>query len=340
MKRNKIVAKKDIGNNWTDEEINYLLNNKRYNLVLDIPTMMKSIDKTDESIIKKCKELDIKYLPFSRKEWTDDELKNLIEDAKTMNIKELVIKYNRSSISIGLKLSDNKVRAVSIIDHWKYEELELLKELVSDNLSINEIASKLNRTPAAIENKIKRENLDYAEVKRWTKEEEYLLEQMWNEYNINIISKKLNRSKSAIRNKANSMGLTKQFLHQDALKIEEIAEIFNVSRHEIEITWIILGLPYKEERLSKYSSYKYVEIDDLFLFLENNQFLYDGKDFEENILGIEPNWVKEKRKHDTFYGFEYDRTSLIKKKLLQQKKYYLELKKEQIEEQKVLKKEL
>ena len=64
---------------------------------------------------------------------------------------------------------------------------------------------------------------------------------------------------------------------------------------------------------------------------ESDQFLYDGKDFEENILGVEPDWVKQKRKHDYFEGFNDNHISLTKKKLLQQKKYFLEELKEQEE---------
>ena len=339
MRRNKIVAKSEITNRWTDDEINYLLNNKRYNLVIDIPTMMKSIDKTDKSIMKKCDELGVRYILFPKKEWTDEEVVSLIEDAKTHNIKQLVMKYNRSSLSITTRLNKYNVKPVSLNDYWSKEEVDLLVQLVNENKSINEIAKMLNRSVSAVENKVIRKKLDYAQIKHWSKKEEQLLMDLWDEYNIGTISKRMNRSVSSIKNKANSLGLKKQFFHQDAIKIEEISEIFNIDRHTVETTWMILGLPCKIQKISDQVSYKYVEIDDLFAFLEDNQFLYDGKDFEENILGMEPNWVKEKRKHDTFYGFEYNRTSLIKKKLLQQKKYYLELKKEENNNKKVLKKE-
>lgn len=339
VKKYNIVFKKDNTGKWTEEEINILLNIKNNNQLLDIPTIMKMIDKTDETIIKKCKELNVEYINFSKREWTNEELESLIKDAQIYNIKELVIKYNRSSLSINSKLYKNNTKAVSLNDFWKEEDLLLLKKLVNENKSIRDIASILNRSVIAVENKLKSEKIRHGTIRLWTKEEEEELIELWDERNMTWLSNKFNRSLDAIKNKAYELGLRKQFLHQDSLKIDEIAEIFNVSRNEVEITWIILGLPYRVEKLSKTTCYKYVRIDDLFLFLENNQFLYDGKDFEENILGIEPSWVKEKRKHDTFYGFEYDRSTLVKKKLLQQKKYILEIERERIADQKVLKKQ-
>lgn len=338
-KINGITFKKNDEYRWTEEETNILLKIKRANIVMEVPVLMQLIDKTDETIIKRCRELEVPYIPFPRKEWTDDEIKSLIEDSRVLNIKELVLKYNRSTLSISAKLSKNNVKPVSLTDHWSNEEFEKLLQLLSENKTINEIAVQLNRSVAAVETKLKREKITNTSSFYWTKEEEELLEDLWYDHNMPYIKKKINRSTAAIKNKANELGLGGQFLHQDALRIDEIAEVFNINRHEIETTWIILGLPYKTEKVSKYCSYKYVEIDDLFKFLEQNQFLYDGKDFEENILGVEPEWVKQKRKHDYFYGYEYDRASLIKKRLLQQKKYYLELEKERVISQKVLKKD-
>ena len=325
---------------WLDIEYNKLLELKESNEILDIPSIMKLVNKTDIVVINKCNELGIKYIPFPRKKWTNEEVISIIEDAKTLSINELVIKYNRSSLSIRSKLSKHDVKPMALVEHWTNEDIELLKQLVSEHKSIAYIANALNKSVAAIENKLAKEKIEIGKNKAWTEEEERYLIDMWDERNMRYIAKYLNRSISAIKNKAYELGLGGQFLHQDALKIEEIAEIFNVQRRDVETTWMILGLPYKVEKVSKNTSYKYVEIDDLFAFLENNQFLYDGKDFEENTLGMEPEWVKLKRKHDTFYGFEYDRTSLIKKKLLQQKKYYLELLSDENNDEKVLKKQL
>ena len=45
-----------------------------------------------------------------------------------------------------------------------------------------------------------------------------------------------------------------------------------------------------------YEFYKYVTIKDLFSFLEQNQNIWDSRYLEKNILGKEPDWLKEKRK--------------------------------------------
>lgn len=326
--RLKLNYKEDITRNWTDKETELLINLVNKNV--PIYEIMKLIDKTDSSIINKCKELNLSYIEIPKREWTIEEIEELKKDAKSMNIKMLVIKYKRSSGSITAKLNKYHIRPVSIVDYWSIEDVEKLKQYYEEGKSIIEIASLLNRSNIAIELKLKYEGIDINKIKNmWTKEEEIYLEDNWDIHTVSYLAKKLHRTRSSIINKAHKLNLSKQLLHPEALKISEISEIFNVSRHEIDTTWMILGLPYKVQKISDVSSYKYVDIDDLFNFLENNQFLYDGKDFEENILGPEPQWVKIKRKHDYFEGFNNSMLKLKKKQLLQEKKYYLEQIKEQ-----------
>ena len=320
LKNYNIKLIKDTSKNLTEEEINLLKEMNNFT----IPDIMKKIDKTDQTIISKCNELGIKYIPFPRKKWTEEELNNLIEDSKTLNIKELVIKYNRSSLSIHAKLDKLNIKLNTLVDHWSKEELIKLKDLIEEGKSINYIATIINRSPTAIEEKARKEKIIIAPRKLWTPEEEELLKKLWDEYNIIYIAQKLDRTISSIKNKAYELKLGRQFLNQDSLTIEEIVEVFKVSRVEVDTTWMSLGLPVKVQKISSVSSYKYVRIEDLFKFLEVNQFLYDGSNFEENILGLEPEWVKEKRKHDIFYGFDYERSGFIKKKLLQENKYYLD----------------
>lgn len=332
------ILSDDYGNRWTNDEVNLLI--KLVNEKRDIPYIMNYIDKNDLTIIRKCNELKLDYIGFERKKWTDLEIESIKNDVKILNINQLVMKYKRSSYSIKLKLRKCNLSILGLVDYWTDEDVNLLKELIKKGNSIVEISKQLNRSTSSIENKLRSENLNYSDKKYWTKEEERYLMDNWDEHSILYLSKKLNRSKTAISSKAYLLGLGQQFLHSDALKISEISEIFNVGRNEIETTWIILGLPYKYEKVSNCYGYKYVKIDELFKFLENNQFLYDGKYFEENILGKEPTWVKEKRKHDVIYGYNYNYTSMTKKKLLQQKKYYLEMEKEKNNNQNILKKEL
>lgn len=323
-----VSSRKDSLNWWTEEEIALL--KKLVSQNVPIYEIMKSIPKTDNSIISKCRNLNLDYIAIPKREWAPNEIDEIKEDAKIMNINELVIKYKRSSYTIKKLLSKYNIKTIGNIDFWSKEDISKLKSLLEEGKTSSEIAIILNRTTVSVEYKIRKECITTNMTRRfWTEEEEKYLEDNWDIHTIPYLCKKLNRTRSAIINKAFKMNLKTQLLHPEALKISEISELFNVNRNVIDTTWMILGLPFKVQKTSESNSYKYVDIQDLFAFLENNQFLYDGKNLEKNILGPEPEWVKEKRKHDYFEGFDGDYIKLEKKKMLQEKKYYLELLKEE-----------
>ena len=325
VKRFKIQTIKTT-NSWTNEEIELLrlLDGK------SIYEMMASINKVDTTIISKCDELNISYIKLPRKEWTDIEIEQLKEDSKKMCMRDLTIKYKRSSSSISSKLNNLGLKTNSNINYWSEDDLNTLRQLAIEGKSIDYIAKQLSRTFYSVKTRLSTENIVIqGNTRFWSKEDEDFLEDYYTDHTITYLAKKLGRTESAIVNKAYQLGLKEKLYHPEAIKISEIAEFFNVSRHEVDTTWCILGLPYKTQKISGVASYRYVLIEDLFNFLENNQFLFDGKDLEENILGMEPEWVKQKRKHDYRYGFDNYRISLVKKKLLQEKKYYLEMLKEE-----------
>lgn len=318
---------------WTEDKINEL---RELAKTESISKLAKHFETTLSAISTIASKENISLLD-GKKYWTEDKVKKIRELAKdyTLNEITLIMETNNNSLNRFLKKYNIEVSNTSINRRWTEEEVIKLKEMAKNEKNIIEMAKELNRTVSSIQNKIKKEKIEINKnVKYWTKEEEEYLRNEWNEHSNAYLSSVLKRSVSSIVNKAHVLKLREKELHLDALKFEEISEIFNVRRNDVEIIWVILGLPYKTQKISKNYSYKYVLIDDLFAFLENNQFLYDGKDFEENILGVEPEWVKIKRKHDYFYGFDYERSTLAKKKLLQEKKYFLELEKEKISNEK------
>ena len=80
-------------------------------------------------------------------------------------------------------------------------------------------------------------------------------------------------------------------------------------------------------------SYRYVEIKDLYEFLERNQNIWDSRNLEKNILGVEPEWLKEKRKLDREQNPDtrYEKLNLTKQQLLLARKLFLESQDEQKE---------
>lgn len=61
--------------------------------------------------------------------------------------------------------------------------------------------------------------------------------------------------------------------------------------------WIENGLPIKKH-LVKNSRFKVIDIDDFWKWAEQNKDIVNFSQMEENVLGKEPEWVKQKRRID------------------------------------------
>ena len=111
----------------------------------------------------------------------------------------------------------------------------------------------------------------------------------------------------------------------NGLKFKDISELLGVNINTVSVSWLSLGLKYKIQKVSKSKSYKYVEIKDLYEFLQQNQNIWDSRNLEKNILGVEPNWLKEKRKLDKEQNPDMERLNLTKQQLILARKFFLEL---------------
>lgn len=112
------------------------------------------------------------------------------------------------------------------------------------------------------------------------------------------------------------------------LTIKDISDLLGVNINKVSIGWVGLGLKYKVQKISKSKSYRYVEIKDLYEFLEANQNIWDSRNLEKNILGAEPEWLKEKRKLDKKQNLDMKRLNLTKQQLILARKFFLELQRE------------
>lgn len=141
--------------------------------------------------------------------------------------------------------------------------------------------------------------LDYKrDMERWSCEDEKFLQDNWGYYSIEYFMRKLKRSEQSIKYKATELKLGSQILANDrVMTIVELMEIFDLNRINL-LSWIGLGLPVKEKKISNYKKYQYVEFDELLRFLEKHQDIWDSRLLDEYYLGIEPEWLKEKRQRD------------------------------------------
>lgn len=181
-------------------------------------------------------------------------------------------------------------------NYWTKEEEDKLREYAKV-YSCEKIAHKLDKTPTAIYIKARRLNIIILDSgRKWTSEEEEKLKKMWGNRKIENIAKDLHRSVFALKVKATSMKLGPMILNNfDIILISDLSELFDVTDDMILNSWVNKGLKVKEVAVSKNKSYKGVTLEDLLKFLKENQDIWDSKKLEENILGEEPNWLKEKR---------------------------------------------
>ena len=330
----KIMPDKNIVNSvWTEE------NSKELQvLVLENKSLLeicKLMNKKDAVVLKKAKELNLEIKREKVREWTDEEVIKLKELAKTKKLSEIVRELNRTSNSVKEKAKRLGIEVIVDKRNWTKEEYVLLEKLVMvEKKTPQEIANILGRTEDAIIIKINRRGLQIQtnDKKFWTKEEEVLLTDLWGTSSYEEISKKLNRTVSSIRNKATMLGLGSVMgSNYNGLTLQNISDLFNININTVSVAWIGLGLKYKVQKISKVASYRYVEIKDLYEFLKNNQNIWDSRYLEKNILGVEPDWLKEKRKLDKEQNPNNIRLDLTKQQLILAKKFFLELKEELIE---------
>ncbi|MDZ5608596.1 SANT/Myb-like DNA-binding domain-containing protein [Bacillus pseudomycoides] len=132
----------------------------------------------------------------------------------------------------------------------------------------------------------------------WTKEEIAYLEDNWGRYSITKLAEKLNRTVSGVRQKYFRLGLQDARLHFDGITTLQLAKTIQVSYSTID-NWIAnYSFPVRYKQFSKKQKVKVVYFKDLFKWFEANKQMIDFSRIEPNILGPEPDWLKEKRNAD------------------------------------------
>lgn len=135
--------------------------------------------------------------------------------------------------------------------------------------------------------------------KRWTMEEEEILEAQWGIKSVEDISEKLNRTRSSIINHARYMGLGRAYDSGLYLFVGQVSDILGYSPSVIH-NWIKKEkLPAKKRVLIEAERYFIVK-DSLIEWLRKNQHLWNSNNLEINAFGtkVEKEWLKEKRRKD------------------------------------------
>lgn len=131
--------------------------------------------------------------------------------------------------------------------------------------------------------------------KAWTTEEIDYLENKWGIVTVSYIAKKLGRTETSITLKAQRMKLGSRL----AGEYVTFNELLTALGLQGSYSWLRdkyinkNGLPAKRK-----GKYLIIKIDDFWKWAEQHKQILNFCHFEENMLGKEPEWVKEKRKAD------------------------------------------
>ncbi|MBE6152455.1 MAG: hypothetical protein E7165_04005 [Firmicutes bacterium] len=233
-----------------------------------------------------------------RREFTDEEINYIItnwgkESPHSMKKKLACTWYAVCKIAEanGLELPTS--------NNWTEEEITTLKEL-AEIYHYTEIAKIMGKSENAIYLKAKRLGITLIQDRReWTEDEENLLADLWGNKSIEAIAKDMKRTIFSIKVKAVRMNLGPMIRNNyDLITVSDMEDILNVSRDRIVNTWVKLGLKLKKKRITQNCVIYTITWKDLMEFLENNQNEWDSRNLEKNILGLEPEWLQEKRKKD------------------------------------------
>ncbi|HCL4447550.1 TPA: hypothetical protein N2D04_002614 [Clostridium botulinum] len=145
---------------------------------------------------------------------------------------------------------------------------------------------------------LNKHNLITKKRRDYTKEELTYLEEQWGAKSVKAIAKKLKRSEWAVRMKAYKMGLGDPKLSIDGITINQLSKAIGVHYQSIMRNWVEqYGFPVKNKVLIN-ESITYATQNDFWEWAKDNKNLIDFSRIEENILGKEPQWAKEKRRID------------------------------------------
>lgn len=132
----------------------------------------------------------------------------------------------------------------------------------------------------------------------WTKDEEIYLREKWGILSLDVLSKKLKRTKDAIYTKASKMNLGSSLQATGDFTTGELCEMLSVVGTTVH-RWIEKrGLRARKLKRGETRFVYCISEDDLIKWMEKNQDLYSTEKLPDLIFGVEPEWLKNKRKFD------------------------------------------
>jgi len=188
---------------------------------------------------------------------------------------------------------------------WTSEDKDFILKN-KDTMTDAEIAKPLNRSEKSIGSM--RRELTGPKRRRWTKEEDTWLSDNWGRLSVPSICKHLNRSKNAIMVRVHRLGLPPFLESGEYVTLNQLLAAVTGSTKSYSYkmkSWVEnRGLPVHYKRNNK-KTWRIVYLDEFWKWAEKNRSFIDFSKMEPLVLGKEPDWLTEQRRHDYQYNANY-----------------------------------
>lgn len=135
--------------------------------------------------------------------------------------------------------------------------------------------------------------------RKWTSEEIEYLHESWGLKPVPSIAKYLNRTEIAVTTKAKRIGLGAASTADEFITARQASNLLGVDVHAVTDYWIPkCGLKARKRVVRISRKMTMIKFSDLVEWLKNNQDKWDSRRVELYALGMEEDWLKEKRKAD------------------------------------------
>lgn len=132
----------------------------------------------------------------------------------------------------------------------------------------------------------------------YTAAQKQYIEDSWGTVSIKGIAKNLGKSVTAIMQKAQHMGLSDARFSGEGITVCQLAKAIG-REYSVLKFWILKhGFPAKKKLFAVERRVLYVQYADFWKWAEEYKDSMNFSKFEENMLGPEPAWAKEKRRAD------------------------------------------
>lgn len=135
------------------------------------------------------------------------------------------------------------------------------------------------------------------QARNWTAEEKQRFIDEWGLYSLPTMAKRFNRSIEAIKLMRQRMGLPDLINSSDLITLNVLINELGLGYSYDAPRLKKMGLPIKYKTIVE-KRVAMVDIEDFWIFADKYPHFFDFSRLTEYSLGIEPEWVKEKRKSD------------------------------------------